>query len=193
MKSFSDYISEENKVEALARKHKVSVDKIEKQLKIGTKVEMEHTDDPKEARKIALDHIAEVPDYYTKLLKYVESYDGQLEEANVKEIAATAYKAAKKSGAFYKKYIHPVVKRLSRISFAGSKVVLKRVVYPLVKSLALMILKKMDLYDPESREMEKLLNAMVDEILMDQQTQSMFAMESIQEMLDMNSRGRLTQ
>lgn len=122
----------------------------------------------------------------------VESYDGQLEEASVKQIAANAYKAAKESGAFYKKYIHPVVKRLSRISFAGSKVVLKRVVYPPVKSLALMILKKMDLYDPESREMEKLLNAMVDEILMDQQTQSMFAMESIQEMLDMNS-GELTQ
>lgn len=72
MKSFTEYITEENKVESLARKHKVSVELIKKQLKMGTEVEMEHTDDPKEARKIALDHLAEVPDYYTKLLKYVE-------------------------------------------------------------------------------------------------------------------------
>ena len=72
MKSFKQHVSEENKVESLARKHKVSVELIKKQLKIGTEVEMEHTDDPKVARKIALDHLAEVPDYYTKLLKYVE-------------------------------------------------------------------------------------------------------------------------
>lgn len=122
--------------------------------------------------------------------EYIEHQE--LEEASVKEIAAKAYAAAKKSGAFYKKYIHPVIKRLSKISFAGSKIMLKRVVYPLVKSLAKMILKKMGLYDEESREMEKLLNAMIDEILMDQQTQSMFAMESIQELRQINEeRGRL--
>ncbi len=40
-----------------------------KQLEIGTKVEMEHTDDVKLARKIALDHLREIPDYYTRLLK----------------------------------------------------------------------------------------------------------------------------
>jgi hypothetical protein len=38
-----------------------------KELKIGVKVEMEHTDDPKEAEKIALQHLAEDPKYYTKL------------------------------------------------------------------------------------------------------------------------------
>ena len=59
-------------VEQLAKKHGVSVNKIEKELKMGIKVEMEHTDDPDEAEKIALQHLAEVPDYYTKLLKYVE-------------------------------------------------------------------------------------------------------------------------
>jgi hypothetical protein len=40
-----------------------------KQLAMGQKVEMEHTDDPAEARKIAMDHLREMPDYYSKLAK----------------------------------------------------------------------------------------------------------------------------
>ena len=43
-----------------------------KELEMGIEVEMEHTDDREEAKKIALQHLAEVPDYYTKLGKYVE-------------------------------------------------------------------------------------------------------------------------
>lgn len=42
------------------------------ELKKGVKVEMEHTNDKEEAKKIALQHLAEVPDYYTKLNKHVE-------------------------------------------------------------------------------------------------------------------------
>jgi len=38
-----------------------------KELKMGIKVEMEHTDDPKEAEVIALQHLAEDPRYYSKL------------------------------------------------------------------------------------------------------------------------------
>lgn len=38
------------------------------ELKKGIRVEMEHTDDPKKAEKIALDHLAEDPMYYTRLL-----------------------------------------------------------------------------------------------------------------------------
>jgi len=37
------------------------------QLKRGIEVEAEHTDDPKLAEKIARDHLAEIPDYYTRL------------------------------------------------------------------------------------------------------------------------------
>ena len=33
----------------------------------GIKVEMEHTDDPKVAKEIAMDHLSEDPEYYTKL------------------------------------------------------------------------------------------------------------------------------
>ena len=39
------------------------------QLKMGVEVEMEHTDDPKLAEEIARDHLAEIPDYYTRLKK----------------------------------------------------------------------------------------------------------------------------
>jgi DNA-directed RNA polymerase subunit RPC12/RpoP len=40
-----------------------------KQVKKGIEVEMEHTDDPRIALKIAMDHIKEDPKYYDKLAK----------------------------------------------------------------------------------------------------------------------------
>jgi len=41
------------------------------QLRMGTKIEMEHTKSKKRARKIALDHLHEFPNfkYYTELKK----------------------------------------------------------------------------------------------------------------------------
>jgi len=60
--------------EDLAKKHNVSVDKIKKQLEMGKKVEHEHTNNDQLAYKIAKAHVAEKPDYYTKL-KMVESID----------------------------------------------------------------------------------------------------------------------
>ena len=43
-----------------------------KQLMMGVKVEMEHTSSPTIAMRIALDHLAEIPDYYTRLEKMEE-------------------------------------------------------------------------------------------------------------------------
>lgn len=40
-----------------------------KELEMGMKVEMEHTNNKAIAKRIALDHLAEMPDYYTKLAK----------------------------------------------------------------------------------------------------------------------------
>lgn len=40
-----------------------------KELEMGIKVEMEHTKNKAIAKRIALDHLAELPDYYTRLLK----------------------------------------------------------------------------------------------------------------------------
>lgn len=38
-----------------------------RQLRKGTKVEMEHTNNPKIAKEIAKDHLVEIPNYYTHL------------------------------------------------------------------------------------------------------------------------------
>lgn len=54
--------------EQIAKKHRVSLADIDRQLKMGIKVEREHTKSNKVAREIALDHLSEFPDYYTKLL-----------------------------------------------------------------------------------------------------------------------------
>ena len=56
-------------IEDLATKHGVSLEDITNQLEMGLKVEMEHTEDMDVAKKIALDHLAEDPHYYTKLAK----------------------------------------------------------------------------------------------------------------------------
>ena len=60
-------------VREIADKHKVDVEEIKSQLKKGLKVEQEHTNSKALARKIALQHIAERPDYYTKLQKVEEA------------------------------------------------------------------------------------------------------------------------
>lgn len=54
---------------AIAAQHRVPVQQILKQLKLGIEVESEHTTDPAVAREIALDHLAELPDYYSRLRK----------------------------------------------------------------------------------------------------------------------------
>lgn len=59
-------------VDKIASKHKVSLATIKKQLKAGIQVEKEHTTNREQAEAIALQHLAERPDYYTKLKK-VES------------------------------------------------------------------------------------------------------------------------
>lgn len=42
---------------------------VDVELIVGIQVEKEHTDDPEEARKIAMDHLREDPDYYKKLIE----------------------------------------------------------------------------------------------------------------------------
>lgn len=62
-------------VKDIAKKHGVSEEHISKQLEMGIKVEMEHTNDKSKSREIALDHLMESPDYYTKLEKMEESFE----------------------------------------------------------------------------------------------------------------------
>ena len=56
-------------VKDIADKFKLPVGKIEKEIEIGIKVELEHTDDKVKALEIVKDHLTEFPDYYTRLDK----------------------------------------------------------------------------------------------------------------------------
>jgi len=56
-------------VEQIARKHRMDVSFIQKQLDIGEPIEHEHTQDHDLAKDIALQHLDEIPDYYTRLKK----------------------------------------------------------------------------------------------------------------------------
>jgi hypothetical protein len=56
-------------VAKIAKKHGVSIEHIQHQLSMGIKVEGEHTTHKDKAREIALDHLWENPNYYTKLRK----------------------------------------------------------------------------------------------------------------------------
>lgn len=51
----------------IAKKHGTDIQQIKDQLKKGIKVEFEHTSDKNLSREIALDHLAELPDYYDRL------------------------------------------------------------------------------------------------------------------------------
>ena len=62
-------LSDTHTVESIAKKHGVSVKDIEKEIEIGKKIEMEHTNSKEESVRIAMDHLVEFPDYYTRLVK----------------------------------------------------------------------------------------------------------------------------
>ena len=58
------------------------------ELAMGIKVEMEHTDDPKKAEKIAMDHLKENPSYYSQLkLSGIDSHQ-ELPKAKSKSLKA---------------------------------------------------------------------------------------------------------
>jgi uncharacterized protein with GYD domain len=69
-------------------KTKLTADQVNpSELRMGIKVEMEHTDDPEKAKKIALDHLAENPFYYTQL---------KLSGVDTKATPSKEYKAIEK-------------------------------------------------------------------------------------------------
>ena len=62
-------LGDNKSVQDIANKHKVTIELIQQQLKKGIEVEMEHTDDERMAKEIALDHLWELSDYYDRLEK----------------------------------------------------------------------------------------------------------------------------
>ena len=56
-------------VEQIAKKHRMDVSDIQRQLDMGVPIEHEHTRNKTLATDIALQHLDEIPDYYTRLKK----------------------------------------------------------------------------------------------------------------------------
>lgn len=53
----------------IANKFGVTLAKINKELDMGVEIELEHTKSRRLAKEIAMDHLVEIPDYYTRLKK----------------------------------------------------------------------------------------------------------------------------
>ena len=74
-----DEVNESNKLkggksdkltpEDIAKKFKISISKVQAQIRKGIKVESEHTNNREKAREIATDHVSEFADYYDRLEK----------------------------------------------------------------------------------------------------------------------------
>jgi hypothetical protein len=65
----TEQLKSHKSVEQIAKKHRMEVSFIQKQLDMGEPIEHEHTKDHKLAMDIALQHLDEIPDYYTRLKK----------------------------------------------------------------------------------------------------------------------------
>jgi hypothetical protein len=77
-------------VEQIAKKHRLDISFIQKQLDMGAPIEHEHTNNQKLAVEIALQHLDEIPDYYTRLKKMEASAKKEHKKfKDVKEDAVT--------------------------------------------------------------------------------------------------------
>ena len=76
--------------EEIAKKHGVSLEAIKKQLEMGIKVEGEHTSNKTAARITALQHLDEVPDYYSKLKK-VEKKSTKNESVTIEDMFGNTF------------------------------------------------------------------------------------------------------
>ena len=64
-----DHLKPHKSVEQIAKKHRLEVSFVKHQLEMGIPIEHEHTKDKVLATDIALQHLDEIPDYYTRLKK----------------------------------------------------------------------------------------------------------------------------
>jgi hypothetical protein len=88
-------LADKMSIEDIAKKHNKSVEEIRYQLEIGIDIEFEHTEEPRDsdsskdkdkkisvATEIAMDHISEDPEYYTKLTKMEKQFTGDEDESD---------------------------------------------------------------------------------------------------------------
>ena len=81
-------IKSHKSVEQIAKKHRLEVSFIEKQLKMGIPIEHEHTKNKDLSTDIALQHLDEIPDYYTRLKKMesdAKKNHKKFKDVNIKE------------------------------------------------------------------------------------------------------------
>ncbi len=83
-------------IQDIAKKHKVPIGNIRKEIKLGAKIEMEHTDSKAKAKEIAMDHITEYPDYYSNKKHGVKASEKGLE----KDLEETSTAGGASTGAF---------------------------------------------------------------------------------------------
>lgn len=112
-------------VEELAKKHSVDIMTLRKQLQKGIKIEKEHTTSAKVAKEIALDHLAEYPDYYDRLEKVEESDSDRpyvlYQETVDGEISAAGYNTPDEAIRWAKEqFKDPDVKAVEVEEIAGS-------------------------------------------------------------------------
>jgi hypothetical protein len=80
--------------EQIAKIHGVSLDFIKNQLEIGIKVEYEHTTSKSSAKIIALQHLEEIPDYYTRLKKMEKTPKKSMKEnlsLTIEDLTGTSF------------------------------------------------------------------------------------------------------
>lgn len=95
-------------IKEIAKKHKVSPSVIEKQLEMGMKVEKEHTTNTDQAMDIALQHLDEIPNYYSKLKK-MEKVKEDVEILDAKgNLFATVTDIIKGSDYKFKSFTQPI-------------------------------------------------------------------------------------
>jgi hypothetical protein len=95
----------------IAKKHGVSLKDIQKEIEIGIKIEMEHTDDSVLAREITLDHLVEFPDYYSNKKYGLKASEKNLEKEKEDVEETTMAAGGVSTGAF----VGPLTKKESRI------------------------------------------------------------------------------
>jgi len=83
-------------IEDIAKKHDVSVESIKGQIDMGKKIEMEHVDDIKLAEEISMDHLEEIPDYYTRLKKMEKEAKKELSTESKRFMALAGIKEGDK-------------------------------------------------------------------------------------------------
>lgn len=79
-------MSVDDVIDAIAKEHNRKSDQIRSEFDMGVEEEMEHAEEKMIAQEIALDHLVEDPEYYTKLL------DANLEEAKKKKAGTESSK-----------------------------------------------------------------------------------------------------